>query len=38
MQGGKLEPNPSVLRELSSLCSRLPITKPPDFFTDYNDT
>jgi COP9 signalosome complex subunit 6 len=35
---GKVAPNQSILREVSSLCSRLPVTDPPDFFTDYNDT
>jgi COP9 signalosome complex subunit 6 len=35
---GKVAPNQSILREVASLCSRLPVTDPPDFFTDYNDT
>eukprot|EP01052_Picozoa_sp_SAG31_P051298 SAG31_NODE_12116_length_967_cov_1.069124_2_plen_174_part_00 len=38
VQAGKLSPNRSVLREISSLCSRLPIKDPQDFFIDYNDT
>ena len=35
---GNVVANQSILREVSSLCSRLPVTDPPDFFTDYNDT
>jgi COP9 signalosome complex subunit 6 len=35
---GKVAPNQSILREVASLCSRLPVMDPPDFFTDYNDT
>ena len=35
---GKVAPNQSILREVASLCSRLPVTDPSDFFTDYNDT
>jgi COP9 signalosome complex subunit 6 len=38
VQDGTLKPNRSVLREVLSLCSRLPIVDPVDFFTDYNDT
>ena len=35
---GKVAPNQSILREVASLCGRLPVMDPPDFFTDYNDT